>query len=89
MTVDIVRAGDLRSLDATDAPVFMLQETDGTADEYGDLHWETTEGIWFTRDEAETWARAHHYRMRKWRVYSMATRGELKTLLKAHTDYSA
>jgi hypothetical protein len=87
----LVRPGDIHSMEMLDCPVFLLQQWQEEWNDNDELveYWETTEGVWFTRTEAEAWAQAHHYRMGKWRVYSIGARGELKTLLKAHTDYSA
>ena len=80
------RPGDERSLGMMDCPVWLLQEWQESGGEE-DGHWQVTEGAWFTHAEAEAWGRACEYRLGKWRVYGVGARGELKTLLKAHTDY--
>jgi len=87
----VVRPGDIHSMECLDCPVFLLQQWREEYNEQDELigYWETTEGVWFTRQEAEQWAQAHHYRMGKWRVYAVGARGALKVILKGHTDYSA
>lgn len=49
--------------------------------------WEwDTQSVAFTRDEAQYWCDAHSYRG-PWRVYSVPTIGDLRTLLRQQTDY--
>ena len=68
-------------------PSYLYQEYNDDDEKVS--YWRTTEGAWFTRQEAEEWARSHHYRLGKWRVYGIGARGVLKRLLKAHTNYAA
>ena len=85
----IVRLGDLSSMAMMDCPVFLLQEYIMECNENDEIvnYWKTVDA-WFTRQEVENWAEAHHYRLGIWRVYGVGARGQLKTLLKSHTDYA-
>lgn len=76
----ISRPGGLFDLAAMDCPVFLLQEK-----EEGDT-WRTVEGAWFTADEATAFAKAISHRVGEHRAYGIGARGQLKTLLKAHTE---
>ncbi len=47
-----------------------------------------TESVWFTREEAERFGEATHYRYScGHRVYCICAEGELATLLKAHSEH--
>ncbi len=63
-----------------------------TRDHAGDLGlgtWEwDTQRVAFSRAEAQRWCDARPYRG-PWRVYSVPSMGDLRTLLKARTDYDA
>ncbi len=86
----LVRSGDVESLGMMDCPVWCIQEEITGYDDNDNIfkYWETTEGIWFTAEEAKDWGDNHEYRLgHPWRVYGVAARGRLKALLKAHTDY--
>jgi hypothetical protein len=91
MATDITIRRTRAQVDPTllDCPLFLLQEeVCGLADEDGDpvRYWKTTEGAWFTADEARQFAEAHAHRLPKWRVYAIPARGSLKALLNAHSE---
>jgi hypothetical protein len=83
----ILRKGDEISLACMDCPVFVIQElVESQGDEECISYWKTTEGAWFTAEEAEGFAKSIGYRLWQWRVYAIGARGQLKDLLKAHTQ---
>jgi hypothetical protein len=49
------------------------------------IEW-STEHVFLTRFEAETFARAKEHRWDKWRVYCVPCEGALATLLRQHED---
>jgi hypothetical protein len=82
----ITRNGDVKTLAMMDCPVFCIQELQGTNPDSGTEFWVVTEGVWFTYDEAKQWADRHKHRLGdEWRIYGVAARGNLKSILNAHT----
>ncbi len=82
--------GDVGLKEMTRDPIFLLQYLEKDYIEDGEpqetLDYWTTESVWFTREEAEAWAKSHAYRFRHGtRVYCLCAEGELAALLKAHT----
>lgn len=83
----ISRPGDIETLAMMDCPVFCIQEMVSKCEETGLESWQTVESIWFTHEAAHKWARAHPHRLSDpWRVYGIAARGELRSILTAHTE---
>ena len=64
--------------EVTRDPIFILEKRIGR-------QWHV-ESVWFTRDEAEEWAKSHEYRLKGgWRVYCLCAEGALAELLRRHT----
>lgn len=82
------RPGDARSLGLMDCPVWAVEVLTHVDRDTGREHWETFEGFWFTDREAAQWCRANEHRFhgQKFRVYGRAAHGELREILKAHTE---
>ena len=81
--------GDVGRPEATRDPVFILQYRDKGRRPDSD-RWRPV-GVWFTREEAETFAAAHAHRWpddrhgKRWQVYCVPADGEMARLLKAVT----
>lgn len=85
--------GDVARPEMTRDPIFLLQvsrtKRGPHSDEYDDddCDWWDTESVWFTREEAEAFAKAHAYRWPNgWRVYCTCAEGELASLLRERSD---
>ena len=81
--------GDVGRPESTRDPVFLLRWRPKKCDPGRD-RWHV-EGVWFTREEAEQFAKAHAYRWGSdqfgpcWHVYCVPAEGEMARLLKTVT----
>lgn len=62
----------------TQSPIYLIVENIGGQDRI-------TEGAWFTKEEAHDYATAISYRLTNWAIKPVGCRGNLKSLLDAHT----
>lgn len=83
----VLRTEEEIEASCTECPVFLIQELvnahEDPAEEFE--QWQTVAGAWFTPGEAEEHAKSISYRLGKWRIWPVGARGNLKTLLEAHT----